>query len=77
QVLVKGDDYQEQDIIGGKEVKSWGGVVKRIALLPGRSTTNTIERLKGTFAKVGERDEVQGVRNTGGETYQRDRRASE
>ena len=22
------------------------------------------------FAKVGERDEVQGVRNTGGETYQ-------
>ena len=23
-----------------------------------------------TFAKVGERDEVQGVRNTGGETYQ-------
>ena len=46
QVLVKGDDYQEQDIIGGKEVKSWGGVVKRIALLPGRSTTNTIERLR-------------------------------
>ena len=30
-----------------------------------------------TFAKVGERDEVQGVRNTGGKTYQRYRRASE
>ena len=29
------------------------------------------------FAKVGERDEVQGVRNTGGETYQLDRRAYE
>ena len=28
-----------------------------------------------TLAKLGERDEVQGVRNTGGETYQRDRRA--
>ena len=34
-------------------------------------------RLNETFAKVGERDEVQGVRNTGGETYQRDRRGSE
>ena len=30
-----------------------------------------------TFAKLGKRDEVQGVCNTGGETYQSDRRASE
>ena len=30
-----------------------------------------------TFAKVGERDEVQGIRNTVGKTYQPDRRASE
>ena len=33
--------------------------------------------LKETFANVGERDEVQGVRNAGGDTYQRDRRDSE
>ena len=35
------------------------------------------EVLNETFAKLGERDEVQGVCNTGGETYQPDRRASE
>jgi D-beta-D-heptose 7-phosphate kinase/D-beta-D-heptose 1-phosphate adenosyltransferase len=44
-VIVKGDDYTEEQVIGGKEVKSWGGSVKLIPLVQGRSTTNIIKKL--------------------------------
>ncbi|HAT10206.1 MAG TPA: bifunctional heptose 7-phosphate kinase/heptose 1-phosphate adenyltransferase [Planctomycetes bacterium] len=43
-VLVKGQDYREDQVVGGPEVKSWGGRVALLPLLPGRSTTNTIKR---------------------------------
>ena len=46
-VLVKGADYREDQVVGGAEVKSWGGKVVLVPLLPGRSTTATIERAKG------------------------------
>jgi len=45
-VLVKGADWPEEQIVGAKEVKSWGGVVKRIPLLKGRSTTSIIEKIR-------------------------------
>jgi len=41
-VLVKGADWPEEKIVGAKEVKSWGGQVKRIPLLKGRSTTSIL-----------------------------------
>ena len=44
-VLVKGDDYAEQDVVGGIEVKSWGGRVALIAVVPGRSSSKIIEKL--------------------------------
>lgn len=44
-VLVKGDDYAEQDVVGGTEVKSWGGRVALIAVVPGRSSSKIIEKL--------------------------------
>ena len=46
-VLVKGGDWKPETIVGGKEVKSWGGAVHSIPLLPGRSTTSVIERIRG------------------------------
>jgi D-beta-D-heptose 7-phosphate kinase/D-beta-D-heptose 1-phosphate adenosyltransferase len=46
EVLVKGADYREEQVVGGAEVKSWGGKVVLIDLLAGRSTTNIIERTK-------------------------------
>jgi D-glycero-beta-D-manno-heptose 1-phosphate adenylyltransferase len=46
-VLVKGGDWKPEAIVGSKEVKDWGGVVHSIPLLPGRSTTSTIERIRG------------------------------
>ncbi|PPC94736.1 MAG: bifunctional heptose 7-phosphate kinase/heptose 1-phosphate adenyltransferase [Methylotenera sp.] len=44
-VIVKGDDYTEDQVVGGKEVKSWGGSVKLIPLVQGRSTSNIIKKL--------------------------------
>ena len=45
-VLVKGADWEEEDIIGAKEVKSWGGTVFRARLVDNRSTTDIIERIR-------------------------------
>lgn len=44
-VLVKGDDYTEDQVVGGTEVKSWGGSVKLIPLVQGRSTSNIIKKM--------------------------------
>ena len=45
-VLVKGDDYTIETIIGAKEVLATGGEVKTIALVPDYSTTQIIQKLK-------------------------------
>lgn len=45
-VLVKGGDYTRETIVGAAEVESWGGRVETVALVPGRSTTSMIGRLK-------------------------------
>lgn len=42
-VLVKGADYELDEIVGAEEVVSWGGEVARIRLLPGRSTSRMIK----------------------------------
>jgi len=44
-VIVKGGDYDEDTIVGAKEVKSWGGRVVVVPLTPGQSTTRIIERM--------------------------------
>ena len=45
-ILVKGGDYKVKDVVGHKEIKSWGGEVKIIPLVSGLSTTNIIKKLK-------------------------------
>jgi D-beta-D-heptose 7-phosphate kinase/D-beta-D-heptose 1-phosphate adenosyltransferase len=45
-VLVKGADWAIKDIVGAEEVMSWGGKVKRIPLVKGRSSTRVIKLLK-------------------------------
>jgi D-beta-D-heptose 7-phosphate kinase/D-beta-D-heptose 1-phosphate adenosyltransferase len=45
-VLVKGADWAEDDIVGAAEVRRWGGHVERIDLVPGVSTTEIIRRLR-------------------------------
>jgi len=45
QVLVKGADWTEEDIIGAELIKERGGEVKRIPLVPGISTSDIIRRI--------------------------------
>ncbi len=45
-ILVKGADWALKDIAGAKEVLSWGGKVRRIKLVAGRSSTRIIRDLK-------------------------------
>ena len=44
-VIVKGDDYTEDQVVGGKEVKSWGGQIALIPIVPGRSTSGILEKI--------------------------------
>ncbi len=44
-VLMKGEDYREDEIVGGAFVKSYGGRIVRIPLREGYSTTGSIERI--------------------------------
>jgi rfaE bifunctional protein nucleotidyltransferase chain/domain len=46
-VLVKGADYEPSRIVGAAEVEGWGGRVVRIPLVPHRSTTDLVRRLRG------------------------------
>ena len=48
EVLVKGGDWKPEAIVGAKEVKGWDGAVHSIPLVPGRSTTSVIERIRSS-----------------------------
>ncbi len=46
-VLVKGADYARDQIVGAADVEGWGGRVVRVPLVPGKSTTDLVRRLRG------------------------------
>jgi rfaE bifunctional protein nucleotidyltransferase chain/domain len=48
QVLVKGGDWKIDQIVGGKEVVSWGGDVFSLNFLNGYSTTSLINKIQNT-----------------------------
>ncbi|TKJ39787.1 D-glycero-beta-D-manno-heptose 1-phosphate adenylyltransferase [candidate division LCP-89 bacterium B3_LCP] len=48
-VLVKGADYTEDQIVGADEVKSAGGKVHRVPLLEGLSTSSLIDTIKKKY----------------------------
>lgn len=45
-VLVKGADYALEQIVGAAAVAGWGGRVVRVPLVPGRSTTDLVRRVR-------------------------------
>jgi rfaE bifunctional protein nucleotidyltransferase chain/domain len=45
-VLVKGGDWKVHEIVGSKEVLSWGGKVKSLPFVEGKSTTRIIEKAR-------------------------------
>ena len=50
-VLVKGDDWPDDQIIGADVVKSGGGRVVRIPVVPDISTSRIIERIVDRFSR--------------------------
>ncbi len=47
-LLVKGEDYAEPDIVGADVVRANGGRILRARLLPGHSTTSTVDALRAS-----------------------------
>jgi rfaE bifunctional protein nucleotidyltransferase chain/domain len=47
-ILVKGGDYQSDAVAGAQVVRAHGGRVVIVPLLPDRSTTRLLERLRGS-----------------------------
>jgi D-beta-D-heptose 7-phosphate kinase/D-beta-D-heptose 1-phosphate adenosyltransferase len=45
-VLVKGADWAEDAIVGRSEVEASGGKVVRVEMVPGRSTSSMLERIR-------------------------------
>ena len=45
-VLVKGGDWRPDDIVGAKEVQSWGGAVHSIPFEHERSTTALLQKIR-------------------------------
>ena len=45
-ILVKGADYKLADIVGSDTVAGYGGLVKTIPLVKGRSTSNIISKIR-------------------------------
>lgn len=45
-ILVKGGDYSKEQVVGGRLLKSYGGKVLIVPLMPGYSSSKTIEKLK-------------------------------
>lgn len=46
-LLVKGGTYRRDEIVGWELVESYGGEVKPLSVIPGVSTTQIVERLRG------------------------------
>lgn len=44
-VIAKGSDYTADQVVGGKEVQSWGGEIALIDLVAGRSTTGILNKI--------------------------------
>ncbi len=44
-IIAKGSDYSAEQVIGGKEVMSWGGEIALIDLVAGRSTSSIISKM--------------------------------
>lgn len=47
-VLVKGGDYKLSEVVGAREVESWGGRIALIELVAGASTTELLSRINAS-----------------------------
>ncbi len=52
-IIVKGGDWEKEDVTGKDLVESWEGKVVIIPYIPGFSTTNIIEKVRRFYATTG------------------------
>ena len=45
-IIAKGGDYREEEVVGGREASGWGGKVVIIPFESGFSSTGIIDRIK-------------------------------
>jgi D-sedoheptulose 7-phosphate isomerase len=60
-VLVKGGDWNQSEIIGAESLKARGGKIVSIPLVPGFSTTEIVDRLSGGSDKTHDRPDASGL----------------
>ena len=51
-VLVKGGDWAEENVVGRESVASWGGQVVIIPEIKGASTTNIVEKIRKIYGEA-------------------------
>lgn len=47
EVLVKGADYREHEVVGAQQVRGWGGEVRLADIVEGQSTSAALARMRG------------------------------
>jgi D-beta-D-heptose 7-phosphate kinase/D-beta-D-heptose 1-phosphate adenosyltransferase len=52
-ILVKGADWEEKEIVGADVVKAYGGKVVRVEVVPGISTSRIIRRIIKLYKHMG------------------------
>lgn len=62
-VLVKGADYQKEQVVGWDKVEAAGGRVALAPLVEGRSTSTVIRRIVDAYGGVGDRNAERGMLN--------------
>jgi rfaE bifunctional protein nucleotidyltransferase chain/domain len=50
-ILIKGGDWKEDDVVGKESVKKWGGKVVIIPEVKGSSTTNIVEKILDVYGE--------------------------
>jgi len=48
-VLIKGGDWAEEQVVGRNEIRQWGGRVEIIPEVVGRSTTNIVDKVLAVY----------------------------
>jgi rfaE bifunctional protein nucleotidyltransferase chain/domain len=51
-VIVKGGDWAEENVVGRDAVKRWGGSVVIVPETPGASTTNIVEKIISVYGHI-------------------------
>src|SRR5262249_53861661 len=51
EVLVKGGDYMQNEVVGAAEVRGWGGRLELVPKIADRSTTQLVERSRAAAAQ--------------------------